>query len=59
MRTINPSCVNFLDKKDFRFTSLHKTLDSLFNRLHSEGIGRQPQKAEVLSSSEEKLNIEA
>ena len=39
MRTINPSCVNFLDKKDFRFTSLHKTLDSLFNRSYSEGIG--------------------
>lgn len=55
MRNTNPDCPNFLDKKDARFLSLHKTLDSLFNRLHSEGIGRQIKKAEVFSIEDENM----
>ena len=54
MRSNNPACPNFLDKKDYNFTQLHNTLDSLFSKLHSEGIGRQTKKAEVLSLDEEK-----
>ena len=53
MRSNNPGCPNFLDKKDYNFTQLHNTLDSLFSKLHSEGIGRQTKKAEVLSLDEE------
>lgn len=30
---------NFLDKSDSRFRELHRTLDSVCSRLHSEGIG--------------------
>ena len=55
MRSINPECPNFLDKKDVRFQSLHKTLDALFNRLHSDGIGRQVKKADVISHDEERM----
>ncbi len=55
MRSINPGCPNFLDKNDHRFTTLHKTLDSLFNKLHADGIGRKTKQAEILSAEDEKL----
>lgn len=55
MRSINPGCPNFLDKKDHRFASLHKTLDSLFNKLHADGIGRNSKKTEILTVEDEKL----
>ena len=55
MRAINPGCPNFLDRKDYRFAKLHNTLDSLFNKLHSQGVGRQIKKAEVLSIEDERL----
>ncbi len=55
MRSINPGCPNFLDKKDHRFTALHKTLDSLFNKLHADGIGRNLKKNEILTVEDEKL----
>ena len=53
MRNKNPSCPNFLDKKDARFKQLHGTLDAYFHKLHSQGIGRQTNHAEILSSEEE------
>ena len=49
----NPACPNFMDKKDARFSQLHKTLDSYFHKLHSEGVGRQTKHAEVVTSDEE------
>ena len=55
MRENNVNSVNFLDKKDLRFSSFHKTLDYLFNHLHSEGIGRQTKKAEVLTREDERM----
>ena len=53
MREINPNCPNFLDKKDVRFQQLHHSLDVHFNNLHSSGIGRQVNHAEVISKQEE------
>ena len=53
MRDTSSDCPNFLDKKDPQFKSLHKTLDALFNKLHSEGIGRQVKKAEVITQEDE------
>ena len=42
-----------MDKKDLRFRELHGTLDVHFHQLHSEGIGRQVQHAEIITKSEE------
>ena len=53
MRECNPDCPNFLDKSDKRFRPLHRTLDSSFHKLHSEGVGRQTKHAEIISSDEE------
>ena len=36
MRSINPECVNFLDKKDVRFKSLHGVMDAHFHQLQLE-----------------------
>ena len=54
MREHNPDCPNFLDKSDNRFRPLHRTLDSYFHKLHSEGVGRQTKHAEIISSDEER-----
>ena len=53
MRAINPGCPNILDKKDHRFTKLHNTLDSLFNKLHRQGVGRQTKQTEIFTVEEE------
>ena len=52
-RQQNPGCPNFMDKKDLRFRELHGTLDAHFHQLHSEGIGRQVQHAEIITKSKE------
>ena len=52
MRSKNPGCPNFLDKKDSRFQQLHGTVDYYFHQLHSEGVGRQTKHAEAISSEE-------
>ena len=44
-----------MDKKDARFSQLHKTLDPYFHKLHSEGVGRQTKHAEAVSSDEDQL----
>ena len=53
MRNSNPECPNFLNKKVARFKPLQNTLDSLFNSLHSEGIGIQVKHSETLSKDDE------
>lgn len=53
MRQINDSCPNFMDKQDLRFKQLHNTLDSLFHKLHSEGVGVHVKHAEVITADEE------
>ena len=52
-RANNPHSPNFLDKKDARFRHLHSTLDSLFHKLHADGVGRQVKHAEVLTKEDE------
>ena len=54
MREMNVNCPNFLEKSDSNFKDLHRTLDSLFHQLHSDGIGRQVKHAKVLSSEDER-----
>ena len=58
MRDHTPGCLNFLDKKDSHFRALQGTLDSLFDQLHSEGIGVQTKCTEVITKEDkEKLWI--
>ena len=40
MKTLNPNCPNFLDKKDNEFQSLHGAMDVVFHQLHTAGVGR-------------------
>ena len=44
-REVNLDCINFLNKKDPWFKQLHGTLDVLFHRLHSEGLGTKMKSA--------------
>ena len=53
MRNINPDCPNILDTKDNHFKSLHRSMDSHFNNLHSNGIGRHMKHAKALSKEDE------
>ena len=53
MRSINPGCVNFLDKKDVRFKSIHGVMDAHFHQLHSTGIGRDVKHARALTTDDE------
>ena len=53
MRSKNPFCPNFLDKKGNRLKPLQGTLDSYFHRLHSERVGRKTKQAEIITSNEE------
>ena len=46
---------NFLDKKDARFTDLHKTLDTVCSTLHAEGIGASTTPAPIISIDDEEL----
>ena len=53
MRTINPQCPNIFAKKDPRFRELHNTLDGLFRKLRSEGVGSVKRSAEPFTKKEE------
>ena len=53
MRSINPGCPNFLEKKDSRFKELHGVMDSHFHQIHSTGIGRDVKHASVLTQDDE------
>lgn len=53
MRSTNPACPNFLEKKDSRFKPLHGVMDSHFHQLHTTGIGRETKHAKVLSKEDE------
>ena len=50
IKTITTDCPNFVDKNSTHFKQLHGTLDSLFRKLHENGIGR---KIEIISRDEE------
>ena len=53
MKEVNPGCINFLNKKDPRFKQLHGTLDVLFHKLHSEGLGTKIKSADVFTQEDE------
>ena len=56
MKTLNPNCPNFLDKKDNEFLSLHGAMDVVFHQLHTAGVGRDTKHARTLSKEyEQKL----
>ena len=56
MREVNPGCLNFLNKKDSRFKQQHGTLDVLFHKLHSEGLGTKIRSADIfIQEDKEKL----
>ena len=46
---------NFLDKTSVDFQDLHKTLDSIFNELHTSGIGADTKSSIVISYDHEDL----
>ena len=45
----------FLDKSDARFCELHRTLDSVCSKLHSEGVGASKKSASIISITDEDL----
>ena len=49
----NEVSLNFLEKKDIRFATLHKTLDTLCCDLHSKGVGASVKSTEVISYEDE------
>ena len=53
MRDINPQAHNILDKNHPQFREFHYTVDGLFKKLRSEGIGSAKQSAEAFSKEEE------
>ena len=46
MRVINPQCPNILSKQNHTFDGLHNTLDGVFRKLRSEGVGAVQKHAE-------------
>jgi hypothetical protein len=49
---------NFLDKKYPRFFDLHRTLDSLFNNLHAQGIGASMSFTQVMSVEDDNILLD-
>ena len=52
-RVVNPECLNFIEKKDSQFKSLHGTMDSHFHHLHATEVGWQTKHARVLTKDDE------
>ena len=44
-----------MDPKEPDFRPLHNTIDSFFRKLHSEGVGTNPQQSAIISHGEEEL----
>ena len=55
MRDSNPDVPNFLDKKDRRFSVLHKSLDKIFRDLRTNNIGTTVKHAEIFTAKEEDM----
>ena len=54
MRETTPGCPNFLNKQDSQFRQLQGTLDALFHKLHSDGIGVQVRHTEIITKQTRK-----
>ena len=53
MRETVQGCPNFLNKQDSHFRHLHGTLNALFHKLHSNGIGVQVRHTDIITKAEE------
>lgn len=53
MRSTNPICPNFLDKKDSTFKPLHGAMDTHFHQHHSMGVGGEIKHTRVLTKDDE------
>ncbi len=53
MRSKKPECPNILSKDCHLFDGLHNTLDGLFRKLRSEGVGSSSKNAEPFTKEEE------
>ena len=53
MCDINSEAPNFVDKKDRRFSVLHKTLDFVFLEFRNTNVGTNIRNAEPFSAAEE------
>ena len=49
---------NFIDKSNTRFLALHNTLDSLFSKLHADGVGAIKKSAPVITTEDERLLLD-
>uniref|UniRef100_A0A1X7TLL5 ZMYM2-like/QRICH1 C-terminal domain-containing protein n=1 Tax=Amphimedon queenslandica TaxID=400682 RepID=A0A1X7TLL5_AMPQE len=55
MRSVNPECPNFLDKKDYHFHAIEKTCETVFRELHKNGVGVDVSHTAVVTAEEETL----
>ena len=55
MHRSSDSLFNVLDKKDVRFRGFRGTMETVFQQLHSEGVGVKRNHAQVISKEEEEL----
>ena len=53
MKQSSQWCPNILNKQDNNFHQLHGTLDALFHKLHSDGIGVQVKHTEIITKADE------
>ena len=51
MKQTNQGCPNFLNKQDNNFRQLQGTLDALFHKLHSDGVGMQVKHTEIITKA--------
>ena len=55
MRENKSTVFNIMDTKEPDFRPLHNTIDYFFRKLHSEGVGTNPQQSAIISHGEEEL----
>ena len=53
MRSLDPTCPNFLSTTNFEFTELHRSLENTFRELQSHEVTSEPKKSEGFSREEE------
>ena len=53
MRLKNAAPFDIFSKRDVRFNPLHKTMESVFQQLHNEGVGTVVQHTSIITATEE------
>ena len=51
----HPNVRNFLDQKDTIFIDIHRTCNSVYQELHSQGVGTDVRRTLGFTAEEEKL----